>query len=57
MNEASKPSVSAFGRAVPEATASLVVVVAIVDRTAIPSAPPICCEVLNSPEARPASEG
>ena len=28
---------------------------AIVDRTARPSAPPTCCEVLKSPEASPAS--
>ena len=30
-------------------------VVAIVDSAAIPSAPPICCDVLIRPEARPAS--
>ena len=31
--------------------------VAIVDSAAMPSAPPICCEVLISPDARPASAG
>ena len=31
--------------------------VAMLERIATPSAPPICCEVLNSPEARPASCG
>ena len=35
----------------------MVRVVAIVDSAAIPSAPPICCEVLISPEASPASVG
>ena len=29
--------------------------VATVDRTATPSAPPICCDVLKRPDARPAS--
>ena len=31
--------------------------VASVERIASPSAPPICCDVLRSPEARPASPG
>ena len=31
--------------------------VAIVDSAAMPSAPPICCEVLIRPDASPASEG
>ena len=52
-----KPSVSADGTGVPEATASLVVEVAIVESIAIPTAPPICWDVLISPEARPASSG
>ena len=50
-----KPSVSAAGTGVPDATASLVVEAAIVERIAIPTAPPICCDVLIRPEARPAS--
>ena len=41
--------------AVPVLTASLVVVVAIADSAAMPRAPPICCDVLISPEASPAS--
>ena len=36
---------------------SLVCDVAIVESAAIPSAPPICCEVLIRPEANPASAG
>ena len=52
-----KPSVSADGTGVPDATASLVVDVAIVERSAIPTAPPICWDVLMRPEARPASCG
>ena len=43
--------------AVPAATALSVRDVAIVDSAAMPSAPPICCEVLNRPDARPASAG
>jgi hypothetical protein len=43
------PSTSAFGSGVPEASASSVCVLAIVESAAIPSAPPICCEVLISP--------
>ena len=46
---------SANGAAVPLAIKSEVRVVAIVERIATPTAPPICCEVLISPEARPAS--
>jgi hypothetical protein len=42
---------------VPVATASVVVVTAIVERIAMPTAPPICCDVLMSPDARPASCG
>ena len=41
-----KPSTSADGVAVPAASASVVRDVAIVESAAIPSAPPICCEVL-----------
>src|SRR6266699_1725752 len=41
--------------AVPSASACEVRDVAIVDSTAMPSAPPICCVVLNRPDARPAS--
>ena len=55
MNAASKPSVSATDSGEPEATASPVVEVAIAESAAMPSAPPICCDVLNSPEASPAS--
>ena len=35
--------------------ASVVCAIAIVESTAMPSAPPICCDVLISPDARPAS--
>ena len=52
-----KPSTSATGSAEPAATASSVCEVAIVDSAAMPSAPPICCDVLISPEASPASAG
>ena len=45
------------GPAVPVATASFVVVTAIVERIAMPTAPPICCDVLMRPDARPASCG
>ncbi len=41
----------------PPANASLVRDVAIVDSAAMPSAPPICCDVLISPDASPASVG
>ncbi len=41
----------------PERRSSFVVLLAIDARIARPSAPPICCEVLISPEARPASPG
>ena len=41
----------------PDAIASSVRDVAIVDSAAMPSAPPICCDVLISPEASPASAG
>ena len=54
---AEKPSTSATGTALPDSTALSVRDVAIVDSAAMPSAPPICCEVLNRPEARPASAG
>jgi hypothetical protein len=37
-------------------SSSSVVEVATAESAAIPSATPICCEVLKSPEARPASE-
>src|SRR5206468_6758304 len=53
-NALTKPSVSALGTAVPLETALSVVETAIVERIAIPTAPPICCEVLIRPEARPA---
>ena len=38
------------------ATPLLVVEVAIAESAAIPSAPPICCDVLKRPEASPASD-
>ena len=57
MNADEKPSTSACGRAVPLRTASSVCEVAIVESAAMPSAPPICCEVLIRPEASPASAG
>ena len=38
-------------------TASPVRVVAMVESAAIPSAPPICCDVLMRPDASPASAG
>src|SRR6266511_4199805 len=46
-NAAVNPSTSAEGNAEPPATASPVREVAIVDSAAIPSAPPICCDVLR----------
>jgi hypothetical protein len=51
------PCTSADGCAVPSASACEVRDVAIVDSTAMPSAPPICCVVLNRPDASPASAG
>ena len=56
VNADENPSTSACGTAAPPRTASSVCVVAIVDSAAMPSAPPICWEVLIRPEARPASE-
>ena len=50
-----EPDVSACGTAVPAATSSSVREIAIVESSAIPTAPPICCDVLISPDARPAS--
>ena len=50
-NAARKPSVSADGTAVPLAGASSVVETAIVERIAIPTAPPICCDVDGPEEA------
>ena len=52
-----KPVTSADAFVDPVVSASVVRVVAIVDSAAIPSAPPICCDVLINPEARPASAG
>ena len=50
------PSLSALGSVeLPVAITSSVRDVAIVESTASPSAPPICCEVLISPLARPCS--
>ena len=49
------PVTSALACDDPPAIAWLVRDVAIVDSAAIPSAPPICCDVLMRPEARPAS--
>ena len=60
-NATLKPSVSAPGSAagLPCAASirSSVRVLAIVASTASPSAPPICCDVLMSPDARPESSG
>ncbi len=56
-NAAWNPFVSASGCATPAATSSVVVETAIVERIAMPTAPPICCDVLMSPDARPASSG
>ena len=50
-----KPEVRASGIAVPAATSLSVREIAIVERSAIPTAPPTCCDVLISPEAIPAS--
>ena len=55
-----KPSTSAEAcwaavGAAPPGRASVVVLAATVERIARPSAPPICCEELNSPDASPAS--
>ena len=55
MNAAEKPSTAACAWAVPDAIASEVRDVAIVESAAMPSAPPICCDVLISPDARPIS--
>src|SRR3954454_3824929 len=52
-----KPVTSADAFVEPVATASVARVVAIVDSAAIPSAPPICCDVLIKPDAKPASAG
>ena len=52
-----KPSTSATGSAVPLGDRVRGLRVAIADRIAMPSAPPICCEVLIRPDARPASAG
>jgi hypothetical protein len=52
---ARKPSVNAEGTAVPLASASSVVETAMVERSAMPTAPPICCDVLMSPDASPDS--
>ena len=54
-NAAWKPDVSACGTASPAFAASFVWAIATDESTAMPSAPPICCDVLISPEARPAS--
>ena len=54
-NAAEKPSTAACACAVPDAIASDVRDVAIVESAAMPSAPPICCDVLIRPDARPAS--
>src|SRR5215211_4316963 len=56
MKAFSKPSVSATGTGVPEATPASVVDVAMAESAAMPSAPPICCDVLNTHDARPASD-
>ncbi len=55
MNARWKPSVRATGIGSPPATRSPVRLLAIEARIARPSAPPICCDVLIRPEARPAS--
>src|SRR5262249_15789959 len=55
VNAPVNPCTSAPCRGEPDATASAVREVAIVESAAIPSAPPICCDVLMSPDARPAS--
>src|SRR5262245_42637289 len=52
-----QPSVNATGCEAPVAKASSVFDTAIEVRIAIPTAPPICCEVLMRPDARPASCG
>src|SRR6185312_6146267 len=54
-NAAWKPEVSACGTASPAFVASVVCATATDESTAMPSAPPICCDVLISPDARPAS--
>ena len=55
MKAAWKPSTAATAAALPSATRLSVTDVATADSTAMPSAPPICCDVLKSPEASPAS--
>src|SRR4051794_31267017 len=57
VNAAWKPSVSAPGGAWCDASELVVTLFAIVARMARPSAPPICWDVLISPEASPSSCG
>ena len=57
INASWNPFVSANAGVVPLERSLVVVDVAIAESAAIPSAPPICCEVLSSPDARPASAG
>ena len=45
-----------WGSPLTPASVSSVALTANVERIASPSAPPICCDVLKSPDARPASE-
>ena len=52
-----KPLVAATACEWPDLRSALVCVNATVEATATPSAPPICCVVLISPDARPASCG
>ena len=56
-NAAANPSVSATACYEPLANASSVVDTATVERIAMPTAPPICCDVLMRPDASPASSG
>jgi hypothetical protein len=55
-NADEKPSTRASGSIVAVARESSVRDLAIVESAAMPSAPPICCDVLIRPDASPASD-
>src|SRR5664279_3965772 len=56
-NPRAKPLVAACAGESPEASSVFVCVNATVAAIATPSAPPICCDALSSPDASPASCG
>jgi hypothetical protein len=55
-NADEKPSTRASGRIVAVARESSVRDLAIVESAAMPSGPPICCDVLIRPDASPAAD-